>query len=225
MSTFTERLNLAIPQNRITAVLFLAQSFFSASTIAAFTLSPIIAYDLSGSEAASGLPQTFTLAGRAAFAYPLGLLMDSLGRRIALGLGYSMAVIGSIVAIFAIMTNSFILFLLGSLLIGMARASGDQSCYVAAEVFPLAERAKIIGFIVFAGTVGAIVGPRVIDPSTILAEQLGLNSYTGPFAFAGIGSFVLLFLIKMTIGLRVEAEQEMTGLDISQHGEEGYTLG
>ena len=59
--TFFERWNLAIPQNRITAVLFLAQSFFSASTIAAFTLPPIIAAELTGSESVAGLPQTLTL--------------------------------------------------------------------------------------------------------------------------------------------------------------------
>jgi Amt family ammonium transporter len=28
--------------------------------------------------------------------------------------------------------------------------------------------------------------------------------------------------VDITIGLRVEEEQEMQGLDLSQHGEEGY---
>ena len=43
-------------------------------------------------------------------------------------------------------------------------------------------------------------------------------------AFAGIGSFVLLKLLDVTIGLRVPAEEEQRGLDITAHGEEGYML-
>ena len=43
-------------------------------------------------------------------------------------------------------------------------------------------------------------------------------------AFGVIGSLVLLFLIDKTIGLRVSGEDEITGLDLSQHGEEGYNF-
>lgn len=44
------------------------------------------------------------------------------------------------------------------------------------------------------------------------------------FAFAGIGSYVLLKIVDLLIGLRVRAETEQRGLDISEHGEEGYTF-
>jgi len=41
--------------------------------------------------------------------------------------------------------------------------------------------------------------------------------------FSGIASLVILLAIKYTIGLRVTADQEEEGLDLTQHGEEGYT--
>lgn len=41
---------------------------------------------------------------------------------------------------------------------------------------------------------------------------------------AVIGSFLLLKLVDMTIGLRVPGEDERRGLDITEHGEEGYTF-
>ncbi len=44
------------------------------------------------------------------------------------------------------------------------------------------------------------------------------------FAFAGLGSLILLKLIDLAIGLRVTTESEQRGLDISDHGEEGYTF-
>jgi ammonium transporter, Amt family len=37
-----------------------------------------------------------------------------------------------------------------------------------------------------------------------------------------IGTFVLLKLVDMTIGLRVSATDENEGLDVALHGEEGY---
>jgi Amt family ammonium transporter len=43
-------------------------------------------------------------------------------------------------------------------------------------------------------------------------------------AFAFIGSYLLLRLVDLFSPLRVSAEEEDAGLDISQHGEEAYNL-
>ncbi|MCA9138208.1 MAG: ammonium transporter, partial [Planctomycetales bacterium] len=40
--------------------------------------------------------------------------------------------------------------------------------------------------------------------------------------FAAVGSLILLKLIDIVIGLRVPAESEQRGLDVTDHGEEGY---
>ena len=50
-------------------------------------------------------------------------------------------------------------------------------------------------------------------------QLLGIASY-GIWAF-GLG-LVLFYLIKKTIGLRVTAEEELKGLDITEHGNEAY---
>jgi Amt family ammonium transporter len=44
-------------------------------------------------------------------------------------------------------------------------------------------------------------------------------------ALAVIGSFLILKAVDLLIGVRVSEEDEMQGLDLSQHGEEGYNLG
>ena len=59
------------------------------------------------------------------------------------------------------------------------------------------------------------------DP-TLLIGQIVAVLVT--FAFAGVGSFVLLKILDVVIGLRVPAENEQRGLDITDHGEEGYML-
>jgi Amt family ammonium transporter len=42
------------------------------------------------------------------------------------------------------------------------------------------------------------------------------------WALAIVGTLIILILVDKTIGLRVSAADEATGLDLSQHGEEGY---
>lgn len=42
------------------------------------------------------------------------------------------------------------------------------------------------------------------------------------WALAIVGTLVLLWLVDSTMGLRLSAADEHVGLDLSQHGEEGY---
>ena len=64
-------------------------------------------------------------------------------------------------------------------------------------------------------------------PSGLLegnAHQL-INQLVGigmSWALAIVGTLVALKIVDLTLGLRVEEEQEIQGLDLTQHGEEGY---
>jgi Amt family ammonium transporter len=43
-------------------------------------------------------------------------------------------------------------------------------------------------------------------------------------SLAAVGTFVILKICDALIGVRVTAEVEEEGLDLTQHGEEGYAL-
>jgi len=45
------------------------------------------------------------------------------------------------------------------------------------------------------------------------------------WALSIVGTLILLFIVDKIVGLRVSPEQEITGLDLTQHGEEGYDFG
>ena len=56
------------------------------------------------------------------------------------------------------------------------------------------------------------------------AHQL-LNQFVGvalAWSISIVGTLVILFIVDKLIGLRVSEDDERTGLDLSQHGEEGY---
>jgi ammonium transporter, Amt family len=90
------------------------------------------------------------------------------------------------------------------------------------------------------GTLGALLtgffATKLINPAFGANVNTGamdghwgqvLNQAAGvaiAWVLSAVGTIVLLFLVDKTIGLRVPAEDEMEGLDLSQHGEEGYDL-
>jgi Amt family ammonium transporter len=41
---------------------------------------------------------------------------------------------------------------------------------------------------------------------------------------AVVGTFIILKVVDLTIGVRADAKEEITGLDLSLHGEEGYAI-
>ena len=63
--------------------------------------------------------------------------------------------------------------------------------------------------------------------NTSIGEQLGVQmvGIFSTFVYTAVVSLVLLKLVDMlTKGIRVTAEQEQQGLDISSHEERGYNL-
>ncbi len=60
----------------------------------------------------------------------------------------------------------------------------------------------------------------LFEHGDLLTAQLGATAVT--WVYAAVATFVLLKILDVTMGLRVSQQQEIQGLDLSQHGEEGY---
>jgi len=75
---------------------------------------------------------------------------------------------------------------------------------------------------IFKDAQGNALGSGALDGNW---HQLG-NQLVGvliAWGLAIVGTVVILFLVDKTVGLRVTEEHEVTGLDVTQHGEEGYS--
>jgi Amt family ammonium transporter len=57
------------------------------------------------------------------------------------------------------------------------------------------------------------------NPHQLLNQAIGVAI---AWVLSIVGTLIILKLVDMVIGLRVSAEDEQTGLDLSQHGEHGY---
>jgi len=75
---------------------------------------------------------------------------------------------------------------------------------------------------VFAATAvaGSPDAAGLVEGGSVIVNQIIATLVT--WVFAAVVSFVLLKILDATMGLRVSQEDEIQGLDLSQHGEEGY---
>ncbi|MBI3158269.1 MAG: MFS transporter [Chloroflexi bacterium] len=197
-----ENYNLRKIQIRIAVTLFASQSLTSAGLIAIATVLTIVAADLGGSEALAGIPNAINNLASAPAAYLLGLLWDRAGRRRGLTLGLAFGVLGAWVALAAVQAHNFGLLLAAMVGLGAARAASQLSRFIAAEVSPPEQRGRAISYVVLGGTVGAVAGPLLVDPSSGWALAAGLPELAGPFA-AGVALY-LLGMAVVWLGLRPE---------------------
>ncbi|GAB4440691.1 MAG: MFS transporter [Anaerolineae bacterium] len=184
---------------KIVFTLLAGQSLFSASMIMIFTVSSIIAVELGGSTGWTGVPSTLVVAGAALMAYPIGQLMDRVGRRKGLSVGYLLGIGGSLLAGQAVISGSLPLFLAGIFVLGMTKGVLDQGRYAAAEASPEHQQARAISWVVLGGTAGSIFGPGLISATSQMALSLGLPELSGPWFAAAIIFWVTLVLINLML--------------------------
>lgn len=168
-------------RRRSVGVLFAGVALGSTGHIAAITVTSIVALELGGSRALAGLPAAAVVFGAAVGASALGAVMGRFGRRPGLAGGYMVGVLGALVAIAGIVGGSFPTLLLGSLMIGFGNSSNQLSRYAAADMYPARRRATAIGTVVWAATVGAVVGPNLVGISGDIALGVGLPRLAGPY--------------------------------------------
>jgi MFS family permease len=171
-------------QRRTVRVLAAAQVLSGLGTGAAIAVGALLAENLSGSRALSGIATTATVLGAALTAIPLARLARSAGRRPALATGWLIGTVGGLLVLLASYERWFWLFPVGAVLFGAATASGLQSRFAATDLAAPATRARDLSLVIWATTVGAVVGPNLVKPGTTVARALHVPAPAGPWVFA-----------------------------------------
>ncbi|GMA39213.1 MFS transporter [Mobilicoccus caccae] len=180
----------AAVQRRTLVVLPLAQVFSSLGNGSTLALGSVLAVELSGDESWAGASTTALGLGAALSAVPLARLAMTHGRRVALGSGLVAAIVGTFAMVAAVVLSSFALLVLGSLLVGVATAVNLQARFAATDLSEPAHRGRDLSLVVWAITVGAVIGPNTVGPGALLAAPLGLPPYAGAFLISAIGMVI-----------------------------------
>ena len=189
----TPRLDVPRVQRRSLVTLSAAQVLGSIAVVGAVPAGALIAASIGG-EGMAGLAQTAGVLGAALLALPLAQIALSRGRRVALSVGYTVGACGALVVVAGGVWRLMPLVLLGCLLVGVASASSYQARYAATDLAEPSHRARALSIVVWAATVGAVVGPNLLQVSGDLALVLGLPQLTGPYV---VGAFTLLIAVTV----------------------------
>lgn len=168
--------------------------------IAAATVSGLAVEEITGSAALAGLPGAVAIAGTAAGTTLLSQSVAARGRRPGLITGYLVAAAGAGIAVAAVVDDSLWLLLVGMLAMGVGHASNQLARYAGAEMFPADRRASALSLIVWAGTIGSVLGPVLLEPGGVLTSSRGYSELAGgylvTFAFMGVAALLYAFALR-----------------------------
>lgn len=171
---------------RTLAIVLLSQAFGGAGLAAGISVGALIAQDMLGSEALSGLPTALFTLGAALTAFLIGRVTQRVGRRIALGLGFISGGLGALGVVFATQFESAVLLFISLFVYGAGTATNLQARYAGTDLAPTSRKGTAISTAMVATTIGAVAGPNLIEPLGGLAENLGLPALAGPFLLAAV---------------------------------------
>lgn len=166
---------------------------------ATLSLGAVLAAELSGDDAFSGLAAAAVTFGTALTAVPLAGIARRRGRRTSLTTGMAVALIGVGLVILAVALGAFPLLLGGFLIVGAGQAANLQSRFAATDLATDASRGRDLSIVVWATTVGAVLGPNLTGPGEILGGAIGMPALTGAYLFALVAQAlaIALYLVAM----------------------------
>lgn len=189
----------ALIQRRTVRTLVLTQATGAMGITIGIATASLLAKELSGSETLAGLAQTAQVFGTAMAALVLARLMTRRGRRAGLVAGYLAGAAGAGLAVMSGVLGSMTVLLIGALLLGATTAANQAARYAATDLAVPERRGRALSVVVWATTIGAVLGPNLTGPSGALARDLGLSELTGPFLLGGAAMLVTAVLAAVLL--------------------------
>ena len=189
----------ALVQRRTLRLLFVTQIISGIGLAIGGSVGALLAAEIAGI-GVSGAAVSANVLGAALFAVPAAAIVNRHGRRPSLAAGYLIASAGAILIVTAAVRGSVALLFLGYLLFGGASAAGLQARYAAVDLAPASLRGRHLSLIVWATTVGAVVGPGLAAPAGAALDTHGVPTLAAPFACSallfGVATLLLLLLLR-----------------------------
>ncbi|MCM3779061.1 MFS transporter [Microbacterium hydrocarbonoxydans] len=186
-------------QRRTVLILSIGQVLGGIAFGATVSLGALLAADISGDDALSGLATASVTLGAALCAIPLARLAARVGRRRALTLGNLFALVGIAVVIAAASLRLFPLLLVGIVMIGAGNAGNLQSRFAATDLASPQHRGRDLSIVVWATTIGGVAGPLLLGPGEVVGEIIGMPPQTGSYAFSFVAQCAALALYLIAL--------------------------
>ena len=182
-------------QRRTVRILVAAQILGGLGVGSGVAVGSLLVEGLSGSAMLAGLALTASVLGGALAAVPLARLSEIRGRRWGVGLGYAAGAVGGALVVMAADGGGVIVALAGMTLFGAASAASLQARFAATDLAVVDRRARALSTVLWATTVGAVIGPNLVEPAGNSVAALGLPSLAGPFFWSVVAFLAATVLL------------------------------
>ena len=175
------------------AKLIAAQLFSGAGIASGYAVGGLLAEQITGRTAMAGFAQMSVIFGAGVVAYPLAALAARAGRRTALTLGFGIGTLGALVVLLGVALSFLPLFMLGMMMCGSSTAAGLQARYAAVDFADPRSTGRAMSLVVWATTVGSVLGPNFTAPGARLGEALGMDPLAGPYLISMLAFAIAAF--------------------------------
>lgn len=224
-------------QRKTVWVLSSAQIMGGLGIGATVSVGALLAAEVSGSDAWSGMAATMTTLGAAVLALPLARFARARGRRPALGTGSALAGASAILLVVAAASSSFPLLLVAFALSGAGSATNLQARFAATDLARPSHRGRDLSLVVWSTTIGSVLGPNLIEPGEAIGAALGLPTLTGPFVFTVLAQTITVAIYffglrpdplttaKAALGAAVSARPRLGFATLRVNGRARFAVG
>ncbi|MDO5495075.1 MAG: MFS transporter [bacterium] len=203
---------MASPRSRTFAGLLASNVLGGVGLAAGVATAGLLVQQLASTEWA-GFGSALGVLGAAVASVPLAQLAARRGRRISIATGYAIAVIGALITIAGAVTENLWITLIGLFVVGSTHATTLQTRYAAADLESGQVRARAMSYVIWAITIGSVLGPNLLGPGAGLGQALGLPELAGPYVItivAVLGAIVVvLWLVHPPSSLADLAEGQV----------------
>ncbi len=168
----------------------------------------MVGLKLASEESLSTLPIAMISVGTATMMIPASFLIRKIGQRKGFMVGTLLGILSGLLSFYAIINSSFILFIVGNILVGMHQGFAQYYRFAAADSVPGHNKGKAISLVIAGGVVAAFAGPNLAK----FSQHLGTMPYASSFisiTFLNIVALCVLFFLKLprnTAGERTNGE-------------------
>src|SRR6195256_2209956 len=140
-----------------------AQALTGANSAVIFATGSIVGATLAPSISLATVPLSMYVVGLAAGTLPTGAISRAYGRRVAFIIGTGCGVLTGLLAAFAILRGSFVLFCCATFLGGLYGAVSQSYRFAAADGASAAYRPKAVSWVMAGGVFAGVLGPQLVQ--------------------------------------------------------------
>lgn len=179
------------PTRKNVVLLALCQALSMAGSSLVITVSAIVGTMIAADKTLATLPLAFQMTAMMLTTIPASLAMRRFGRRAGFLFGIGTGICGALIATLAIFERDFVLFCIGTAVMGVQMGFAQFYRFAAADTASPAFKSKAISLVLAGGVLAAVLGPNLAKWGRDLFD---------PVTFAGsYATIAVLWLIPLVL--------------------------